>query len=101
MLIELQLPTPQIAASLLMLTAGVMVCTWRSGSAGSAAAIITCLTGTVCNAAMMSFTGRVMTKNISALQLTYITAPVSLAVIAPLVYIHEVCLKILIEVQNV
>lgn len=73
-----------------MLTAGVMVAVWEGSVSGSVTGLLLCCTGTVCNAAMMSTTGKVMSEKLDVLRLAFYTAPVSCALLLPLFYIREV-----------
>ena len=75
---------------MLLLTAGVMLAVWEGTATGTWEAILLCLTGTVCNAAMMSTTGKLLSERIDVLRLTFYTAPVSSACLAPLFFVREV-----------
>ena len=46
--------------------------------------------GTVCNAAMMSTSGRVLSEKLDALRLTFYTAPVSCTLLLPIFLRFEV-----------
>ena len=72
------------------MTAGVMVAVWEGSVSGSVTGLFLCCTGTVCNAAMMSTTGKVMSEKLDVLRLAFYTAPVSCAILLPLFYIREV-----------
>lgn len=88
--IEHRVPSREEATGLVVLTAGVMVAVWEGSVSGSATGLLLCCTGTVCNAAMMSTTGKVMSEKLDVLRLAFYTAPVSCALLLPLFYIREV-----------
>ena len=100
--IEKQIPSKGEAVSLVVLTAGVMLAVWEGTVAGSVQSIVLCLAGTVCNAAMMSTTGRVLSERIDVLRLTFYTAPVSCICLLPLFYLREVipCLLVVVSVAT-
>ena len=93
--IEKKVPTGEEAAALIVLTLGVMLAVWEGTVAGSATGLLLCCAGTVCNAAMMSTAGKVMSEKVDVLRLTFYTAPVSCAVLLPLFLAREVCLPLL------
>ena len=88
--IERKVPSREEAIGLVVLTAGVMVAVWEGTVSGSVTGLVLCCTGTVCNAAMMSTTGKVMSEKLDVLRLAFYTAPVSCAILLPLFYIREV-----------
>lgn len=88
--IERKVPSREEAVGLVVLTAGVMVAVWEGTVSGSVTGLVLCCTGTVCNAAMMSTTGKVMSEKLDVLRLAFYTAPVSCAILLPLFYIREV-----------
>lgn len=88
--IEHKIPSREEAIGLIVLTAGVMVAVWEGSVSGSMTGMLLCCTGTVCNAAMMSTTGKVMSEKLDVLRLAFYTAPVSCTVLLPLFYIREV-----------
>lgn len=88
--IEKKVPTGEEALGLIVLTLGVMVAVWEGSVSGSVTGLILCCAGTVCNAAMMSTAGKVMSEKVDVLRLTFYTAPVSCAVLLPLFLIREV-----------
>ena len=90
MLFEQKVPTRAEAMSLVVLTLGVMIAMWKNNAAGSPFAIILCLAGTVCNAGMMSLSGKVLSEKVDVLQLTFYTAPVSFLAILPAFMYREV-----------
>ena len=81
--VEGKTPTRGEAASLVVLTAGVMVAVWEGTVAGSPRAVVLCLCGTVSNALMMTTSGRVLSEKVDVLRLTFYTAPVSMAALVP------------------
>ena len=81
--IEGKKPTQKEALSLLVLTFGVMIAVWEGTVAGSPRGVALCLAGTVSNALMMTTSGKVLSERVDALRLTFYTAPVSLAALAP------------------
>ena len=52
--------------------------------------IMLCIVGTVCNAAMMSTSGRILSEKLDVLRLAFYTAPVSCIALFPFCYFHEV-----------
>lgn len=90
MLFEQKVPTKQEASALVVLTIGVMIAMWKNNVAGSPAAITLCLIGTICNAGMMSMSGKVLSEKVDALQLAFYTAPVSFSAIMPVFVYREV-----------
>ncbi|KAL0040726.1 hypothetical protein WJX79_003172 [Trebouxia sp. C0005] len=87
--IEKKIPTGEEATGLIILTLGVMVAVWEGSVSGSVTGLLLCCAGTVCNAAMMSTAGKVMSEKVDVLRLTFYTAPVSCAVLLPLFLIRE------------
>jgi drug/metabolite transporter (DMT)-like permease len=81
--IEGKTPSRGEAASLLILTAGVMLAVWDGAVAGSPRGIALCLAGTVSNALMMTTSGKVLSEKVDVLRLTFYTAPVSMAALVP------------------
>ena len=81
--IEGKRPSQKEALSLLVLTLGVMIAVWEGTVAGSPRGVALCLAGTVSNALMMTTSGKVLSERVDALRLTFYTAPVSLAALAP------------------
>ena len=90
--IEKKVPTGEEALGLLVLTLGVMVAVWEGSVSGSVTGLLLCCAGTVCNAAMMSTAGKVMSEKVDVLRLTFYTAPISCSVLLPLFLIREVSL---------
>lgn len=90
MVFERKIPTRAEASSLVVLTAGVMLAMWKNNAAGAPWAICLCLAGTVCNAGMMSLSGKVLSEKVDVLQLTFYTAPVSFLAILPAFLYREV-----------
>lgn len=58
--VESRYPSQQELAALVMLTFGVMLAVWQGTVAGKPYAIMFCLAGTVCNGAMMTFSGKLL-----------------------------------------
>ncbi|KAK9906462.1 hypothetical protein WJX75_002209 [Coccomyxa subellipsoidea] len=87
--VEHQIPGKGEAAGLLVLTGGVMLSVYEGTAVGSPSAIVCCIAGTVCNGAMMSFSGRLLSEKLDVLRLAFYTAPVSLGVLLPLFYLSE------------
>jgi drug/metabolite transporter (DMT)-like permease len=88
--IEREIPSPGEATGLVLLSGGVMLAIYDGTAAGSPYAIVCCVTGTICNAAMMSTSGRVLSERIDVLRLAFYTSPVALGILFPLFYIQEV-----------
>ncbi len=59
-LVESRYPSGQELAALITLTLGVMLAVWQGTVTGKPYAIVFCLVGTVCNGAMMTFSGKVL-----------------------------------------
>ena len=57
---------------------------------GSPRGMMLCIMGTVCNAAMMSTSGRILSEKLDVLRLAFYTAPVSCLALFPFCYVHEV-----------
>ncbi|CAL8462578.1 g2111 [Coccomyxa elongata] len=87
--VEHQIPGKGEAAGLLVLTGGVMLSVYEGTAVGSPYAIFCCIAGTICNGAMMSFSGRLLSEKLDVLRLAFYTAPVSLGVLLPLFYLQE------------
>lgn len=51
--------------------------------------MLLCIIGTVCNAAMMSTSGRSLSEKLDVLRLAFYTAPVSCLALFPFCYFHE------------
>ncbi len=49
-----------------------------------------CAAGTICNGAMMTFSGKVLSEKLDVVRLTFYTAPVSLCCLAPFFWAREV-----------
>lgn len=90
MAFEQKMPSRQELVALIVLTIGVMTAMWKNNAAGSPLAIVTCLLGTICNAGMMSLSGKVLSEKVDALQLAFYTAPVSFCAILPVFLYREV-----------
>lgn len=59
-LVESRYPSRQELGALVTLTVGVMLAVWQGTVTGKPYAIVFCLIGTVCNGAMMTFSGKVL-----------------------------------------
>lgn len=88
-LVESRYPSGQELAALITLTLGVMLAVWQGTITGKPYAIGFCLVGTVCNGAMMTFSGKVLSEKLDVVRLTFYTAPVSLTCLAPFFLIYE------------
>ena len=88
--IEGRQPPRREIISLVVLTLGVMIVVWRGRASGKLYAVILCVIGTVCNGAMMTFSGKLMSEKLDVVRLTFYTAPVSLLMLAPLCIKYEV-----------
>ncbi len=88
--IEHQIPSPGEALGLVALTAGVMIAVYEGSGAAGPFAVFLCVLGTVCNAAMMSFSGKLLSEKIDVLRLAFYTAPVSLMFLLPFLWYREV-----------
>lgn len=69
-------------------TVGVL-CIVQGTVAGKPHAIIFCVVGTICNAAMMTFSGKLLSEKLDVVRLTFYTAPVSLACLTPFMVYME------------
>ncbi|PRW60834.1 Drug Metabolite transporter superfamily [Chlorella sorokiniana] len=87
--VEGRYPSRPELTALLMLTFGVMLAVWQGTVTGKPYAIAFCLVGTVCNGAMMTFSGKVLSEKLDVVRLTFYTAPVSLACLAPFFWAYE------------
>jgi hypothetical protein len=58
--VESRYPTRQELTALVTLTLGVMLAVWQGTVSGKPYAIAFCLVGTVCNGAMMTFSGKLL-----------------------------------------
>ena len=88
--IEKKVPSGEETISLVMLTLGVIVAVWEGSASGSMTGLVLCCMGTVCNAAMISTAGKIMSEKVDVLRLTFYTAPVSCVVLVPLFLLREV-----------
>ena len=87
--VEHQVPTPGEAAGLVALTGGVMLAVYEGAGAAGPFAVFLCVLGTICNAAMMTFSGKLLSERIDVLRLAFYTAPVSLLVLLPFLWMRE------------
>lgn len=100
--VEGKVPGEREGWSLVMLTVGVMIAVWQGTVAGKPHAIVYCVVGTVCNAAMMTFSGKLLSEKLDVVRLTFYTAPVSLLCLAPfMVYMELDAFRIYFEVRIV
>lgn len=88
-LVEKKWPTKQEASALFTLTSGVMLAVWQGTVTGKPYAILFCITGTLCNGAMMTFSGKLLSEKLDVVRLTFYTAPVSLTCLAPFFWTYE------------
>jgi len=88
-IVEGKIPTRQEATALIILTSGVMMAVWQGSVTGKPYAIALCVVGTICNGAMMTFSGKVLSEKLDVVRLTFYTAPVSLTCLAPFYMIYE------------
>lgn len=87
--VEGRVPSRNEFLSLMILSFGVMLSVWEGSASGSVAGIMFCLVATVSNAAMMTFSGKIMSEKVDALRLTWYTAPVSCVFLLPLFFMAE------------
>ncbi|KAL4856523.1 putative sugar phosphate/phosphate translocator [Chlorella vulgaris] len=87
--VESKYPSPQEAASLVVLSCGVMLAVWQGTVAGKPYAIALSVAATVSNAAMMTFSSKLMSEKLDVVRLTFYVAPVSLTCLAPFFWIYE------------
>jgi len=92
--IEKKIPSATEATALLVLTAGVMMAVFEGSVTGSTAGILLCICGTVCNAAMICTSGKLLSEKMDVLRLAFYTAPVSCAVLLPLFVAREVSFEL-------
>ena len=88
--IENRIFSTQEVLSLCWLTIGVMVAVWEGSATGSLTGVVLCSIATMCNAAMSSLTGKLMSEKIEALRLTFYMAPTSCLILFPLYLWREV-----------
>lgn len=82
-------PSHKEFLSLVVLTGGVMIAVWQGAVFGNPRGIMFCLYGTVSNAAMMTFSGKVLSEKLDVVRLTFYTAPVALSCLAPFAFYLE------------
>lgn len=87
--VEHQVPTLGEAAGLVALTGGVMLAVYEGAGAAGPFAVFLCVLDTICNAAMMTFSGKLLSERIDVLRLAFYTAPVSLLVLLPFLWMRE------------
>ena len=74
----------------MVLSCGVVLSVWEEHLAGSASSIMLCFSSTVCTAAMMCITGRVLSAKLDVLRLNLFTAPICCAFFVPIFMLREV-----------
>lgn len=87
--VENKIPARQEVVALVVLCAGVMLSVWQGSVSGRPQGIVFCVAGTLCNGAMMTFSGKVLNEKIDVVRLTFYTAPVSLACLMPFFLFFE------------
>lgn len=87
--VEGKIPGKNEATALVILTIGVMIAVWQGTISGKPHAILFCIIGTVCNGAMMTFSGKLLSEKLDVVRLTFYTAPVSLLCLAPFMVWRE------------
>ena len=88
-LVEKKMPTREELTALIILTIGVMIAVWQGTVAGKPYAIFFAIMGTICNGAMMTFSGKVLSEKLDVVRLTFYSAPVSLACLMPFLVWRE------------
>ena len=88
-MVEGTIPSKQEAVSLVVLTSGVMLAVWQGAVTGKPHAIALCIIATICNGAMMTFAGKLLSEKLDVVRLTFYTAPVSLTCLAPFYFKYE------------
>jgi drug/metabolite transporter (DMT)-like permease len=81
--VEGRYPSQSEATGLVILCSGVMVAVWQGSVTGAPHAILLCVLGMVCNGAMMTFSGKVLSEKLDVVRMTFYTAPISLACLFP------------------
>lgn len=66
-----------------------MIAVWQGTITGRPYAIFFCVMGTICNGAMMTFSGKVLSEKLDVVRLTFYTAPISLACLTPFLVWRE------------
>lgn len=87
--VEGQYPTQQELTALIVLTVGVMIAVWQGTIGGKPYAIFFCIAGTICNGAMMTFSGKILSEKLDVVRLTFYTAPISLLCLSPFLVWRE------------
>ncbi|KAI3432322.1 hypothetical protein D9Q98_003881 [Chlorella vulgaris] len=88
-MVESKYPTRKEAASLVVLTMGVMLAVWQGTATGKPYAICFSIAATICNGLMMTFSSKLMSQKLDVVQLSFYVAPVSLLCLAPFFIIFE------------
>ena len=87
--VENKIPARQEVSALVVLCVGVMLSVWQGSVSGRPQGVVFCVAGTLCNGAMMTFSGKVLNEKIDVVRLTFYTAPVSLACLMPFFLFFE------------
>ena len=87
--VENKIPTGPELSSLLLLTSGVVLSVWEGSITGSVTGITIALSSTLSGAAMLSFSGKILSEKLDVLRLTFYTAPVSVGVLVPFFLFQE------------
>ena len=90
MVIEKHIPSRAEGFALIVLSFGVMLAVWQGIASSSTTGIALCITGTMCNAALVCTSGKLLSEKMDILLLTFYTAPVSCAVLLPIFVFKEV-----------
>ena len=88
-IVETKIPSRQEVTALMVLSFGVMIAVWQGTIAGKPHSILFCILGTVCNGAMMTFSGKLLSEKLDVVRLTFYTAPISLACLLPFMLWRE------------
>ncbi|KAI3431814.1 hypothetical protein D9Q98_010567 [Chlorella vulgaris] len=89
MLIESKVPSSQEAASLLVISLGVMLAVWQGALSGKPYAIAFCMAATICNGGFMTVSSKLMSEKLDVVRLGFYVAPVSLACLLPFFLMYE------------
>lgn len=87
--VESKIPTGPELSSLLLLTSGVVLSVWEGSITGNVTGIAIALSSTLSGAAMLSFSGKILSEKLDVLRLTFYTAPVSVGVLIPFFLFQE------------
>lgn len=81
--VEGYMPSRREALSLLILTVGVMIAVWQGTINGKPYAILLCVMSTFTSAAMLTFSGKLLSERLDVVHLVFYTAPISLSCLLP------------------